>query len=109
MLWLNPETHIDTHTSGSLSAAALQLNWPQRGDGGGGGGGSAVVPPGTTQSAKVMVAAAAMAASLPSPRLMNLGVTLIQLMSVSRSMSRSHNKSYAKSRRRDVSRLVPSR
>lgn len=63
MLWLNPETHIDTHTSGSLSAAALQLNWLQRGDGG--GGGSAAVPPGTTQSAKAMVAAAmaAMAAS----------------------------------------------
>lgn len=76
MLWLNPETHIDTHTSGSLSAAALQLNWLQRGDGGGGGGGSMLVPPGTTQSAKAM-AAAAMAASLPSPRLMNLGVTLL--------------------------------
>lgn len=77
MLWLNPETHIDTHTSGSLSAAALQLNWLQRGDGG--GSGSAAVPPGTTQSAKAMVAAAmaAMAASLPSPRLMNLGVTLL--------------------------------
>lgn len=75
MLWLNPETHIDTHTSGSLSAAALQLNWLQRGD----GGGSMLVPPGTTQSAKAMVAAAAaaMAASLPNPRLMNLGVTLL--------------------------------
>lgn len=73
MLWLNPETHIDTHTSGSLSAAALQLNWLQRGNGGGGGG-STAVPPGTTQSAKAMVAAAA---SLPSPRLMNLGVTLL--------------------------------
>lgn len=74
MLWLNPETHIDTHTSGSLSAAALQLNWLQRGDG---GGSSTAVPPGTTQSAKAMVAAVAMVASLPSPRLMNLGVTLL--------------------------------
>lgn len=36
MQWLNPETHIDTNTSGSLSAAVLQLNWLQHSGGGGG-------------------------------------------------------------------------
>lgn len=62
MLWLNPATHIDTHTSGSLSAAALQLNWLQRG-----GGGGMVVPPGTTHSAKEAAAVAASGGPAKSP------------------------------------------
>lgn len=57
MLWLNPETHIDTNTSGSLSAAVLQLNWLQR------SGGSAEFPPGIIQSAR---AASRRPASPPS-------------------------------------------
>lgn len=60
MLWLNPATHIDTHTSGSLSAAALQLNWLQR-------GGCMVVPPGTTHSAKAAAAVAASGGPAKSP------------------------------------------
>lgn len=97
MLWLNPEAHVDTHThtSGSLSAAALKLNWLQR------RGSSTAFPPGVTQSANAAAAATATAvaaaAGLPSLRLMNLGVTLLpRLMSVSRSMSCSQNESYAK-------------
>lgn len=80
MLWLNPETHIDTNTSGSLSAAVLQLNWLQR------RGGSTEFPPGIIQSARAAVA------GLPAHRLMDLGVTLLlllQLLAVSRSLSRS--------------------
>lgn len=80
MLGLNPETHIDTNTSGSLSAAVPQLNWLQR------SGGSTEFPPGIIQSARAAVA------GLPVHRLMDLGVTLLlllQLLAVSRSVSRS--------------------
>lgn len=79
VLWLNPETHIDTNTSGSLSAAVLQLNWLQR------RGGSTEFPPGIIQSARAAVA------GLPARRLMDLGVTLLllRLLAISRSLSRS--------------------
>lgn len=71
MLWLNP----DTHTSGSLLAAVLQLNWLQR------SGSSTEFPPGTTQLAKTAVA------GLPTLHLMNLGMTplpstLVRLLAI---------------------------
>lgn len=69
MQWLNPETHIDTNTSGSLSAAVLQLNWLQHS----GSGGGTDFPPGIIQSARAAFA------GLPARRLMDLGVTLLLL------------------------------